>query len=301
MASIDTIADRSTGSAVAGKAYFETSTNKFIIYNGSSWVEIDSDGTGVGNTNEIHYSGGLFTDSSAPYYISTAPEMHFDAAILDGADPANNPSDGTAVSTYGNRSGSATSYTATQSTASRQPLYKESGGLSFVQVGDGVTRVTKWMDLANSKSIGSSDDLTVIQVGKRTLDWYATTLTDSTKYGHEGAAYYLIGTNTHWLMGKSNSSSAFTSTDLNSLHILVSQRSGGSFSVWLNSGAAKLSGTSNTYSRNLDRLFQGLNTNAVQGDYYETLYFDSALSVSDMNIVRAYLANKYSIASSDFS
>jgi len=47
MASIDTIADRSTGSAVAGKAYFETSTNKFIVYNGSSWVEIDSDGTGA--------------------------------------------------------------------------------------------------------------------------------------------------------------------------------------------------------------------------------------------------------------
>ena len=47
MASIDTIADRSTGSTVAGKAYFETSTNKFIVYNGSSWVEIDSDGTGA--------------------------------------------------------------------------------------------------------------------------------------------------------------------------------------------------------------------------------------------------------------
>ena len=46
MASIDTIANRSTGSAVAGKAYFETSTNKFIVYSGSSWVELDSDGTG---------------------------------------------------------------------------------------------------------------------------------------------------------------------------------------------------------------------------------------------------------------
>jgi len=52
MASIDTIADRSTGSAVAGKAYFETSTNKFIVYNGSSWVEIDSDGTGSAYMNE---------------------------------------------------------------------------------------------------------------------------------------------------------------------------------------------------------------------------------------------------------
>jgi len=47
MASIDTIADRSTGTTIAGKAYFETSTNKFIVYNGSSWIELDSDGTGA--------------------------------------------------------------------------------------------------------------------------------------------------------------------------------------------------------------------------------------------------------------
>lgn len=47
MATIDTIADRSSGSAVAGKAYFETSTNKFIVYNGSAWIELDSDDTGA--------------------------------------------------------------------------------------------------------------------------------------------------------------------------------------------------------------------------------------------------------------
>ena len=56
MASIDTIADRSAGSTVAGKAYFETSTNKFIVYNGSSWVEIDSDGTGAFFSNQYSLS-----------------------------------------------------------------------------------------------------------------------------------------------------------------------------------------------------------------------------------------------------
>jgi len=47
MATIDTIADRSAGSALAGKAYFETTTNKFIVYNGSAWIELDSDGVGA--------------------------------------------------------------------------------------------------------------------------------------------------------------------------------------------------------------------------------------------------------------
>jgi hypothetical protein len=47
MATIDIIADRSTGTAVAGKAYFETSTNQFIVYTGTAWINIDSDGTGA--------------------------------------------------------------------------------------------------------------------------------------------------------------------------------------------------------------------------------------------------------------
>jgi hypothetical protein len=51
MAAIDTIANRSSGTAIAGKAYFETSTNKFIVYNGSAWIELDSDGTGASHLN----------------------------------------------------------------------------------------------------------------------------------------------------------------------------------------------------------------------------------------------------------
>ena len=43
MAIVEPIDDRSNGTAVAGKAYFETSTKMFIIYNGTSWIELHSD------------------------------------------------------------------------------------------------------------------------------------------------------------------------------------------------------------------------------------------------------------------
>jgi len=56
MATIDTIADRSTGSAIAGKAYFETTTNKFIVYNGTAWIEVHSDGTGEYSFNISTYA-----------------------------------------------------------------------------------------------------------------------------------------------------------------------------------------------------------------------------------------------------
>lgn len=48
MATLDTVATRADGTSFpAGKAYFETSTNKFIVWNGESWIELHSDGVGA--------------------------------------------------------------------------------------------------------------------------------------------------------------------------------------------------------------------------------------------------------------
>jgi hypothetical protein len=48
MATLDTVSSRPSGAShAAGKAYFETSTNKFIVWNGSQWIELHSDGTGA--------------------------------------------------------------------------------------------------------------------------------------------------------------------------------------------------------------------------------------------------------------
>ena len=77
MAQIDTIADRSSGTAVAGKAYFETSTNKFIVYNGSSWVEFNSDGTGSASSFSNGFTAAL--DGTNDYVsIGTAGDTFFD-------------------------------------------------------------------------------------------------------------------------------------------------------------------------------------------------------------------------------
>ena len=60
MATVDVIANRSTASEILGKAYFETDTNSFIVYNGYGWVELQSDGTGAApfqNTNSLSFDG----------------------------------------------------------------------------------------------------------------------------------------------------------------------------------------------------------------------------------------------------
>jgi len=59
MATLQTVATRPSGDSHAdGKAYFETSTNKMLVWNATAgaWVEIDSDGTGLGFSNNYSLS-----------------------------------------------------------------------------------------------------------------------------------------------------------------------------------------------------------------------------------------------------
>ena len=52
MATLDTVATRVGGTDFpAGKAYFETDTNKLIVWNGESWIELHSDGLGSAYQN----------------------------------------------------------------------------------------------------------------------------------------------------------------------------------------------------------------------------------------------------------
>jgi hypothetical protein len=46
MATLNTVTSSTRpASPTAGEAYFETDTNKIIVWNGTSWTEIVSDGT----------------------------------------------------------------------------------------------------------------------------------------------------------------------------------------------------------------------------------------------------------------
>jgi len=76
MAAIDTIADRSTGTTVAGKAYFETSTNKFIVYNGSAWIQLDSDG--VGAVSSENRWGASFDGSDDSFTFTGSTDIQLD-------------------------------------------------------------------------------------------------------------------------------------------------------------------------------------------------------------------------------
>ena len=119
--------------------YLETDTGKLRWWDGTYWNTFNKDSQldPAFALNQLSYSGGLYTSSN--YNISVQPIMHFDANILDGADNNNNPSNGTAVSTWGDRSGQGTNYDATQAAGSAQPTYGVSGSDRYVSFDGGGT------------------------------------------------------------------------------------------------------------------------------------------------------------------
>ena len=111
MATLDTVATRAGGSDFpAGKAYFETSTNKFIVWNGTAWIELHSDGSGA---------VGYTLDSNHEIPLDSAPLLHLDASDLS-------LSDGASVTTWADKSGNGYDFTGSGSTA---PIFKTSGRL----------------------------------------------------------------------------------------------------------------------------------------------------------------------------
>ena len=265
-----------------GDIYLETDTGKIRWWNGSVWSTFNFDSQLDPNfaANQLSYSGGLYTSSN--YNISTQPIMHFDATFLDGADHTNNPSSGTAVSTWGDRSGQAVNYDATQATGSSQPTFTISGSDKYVSFDGGDV-----MLLANSYDRASGNPWTIVMVGNGSTtssNYYAAPNEDgggSIQLGYYGPLEDIFP------------GPFVTNIDLTALNMLTYTRDGS------NSLKAHRDGSTLLGSRTQATTFvhEGIGRSGgtfTTGRIYECMLFDSVLSNTDLNTINSYLANKYS-------
>jgi hypothetical protein len=269
------------GSPSAGDTLFETDTNKIIVYDGSAFKEYDSDAVGYTSTGEhdLNYPGGLFTDTSATYYVSTQPDFHFDASILDGTAAANNPTSNASVTAFGDRSGNGQD--TTQTSASLQPTFHTKPFRPYEWVGN------CRLNFDSSYSVtGAGTFFAVAQRfggHARLFDTY-----DFVSLG-EGPA---SGTDTTFkVFGLATSGTHDTYT--RPVMVVGSRDSSNNVTGWLNGGSSVLSATkSNTF------VLTTIGRSAASDTMiFELMYFDTDLSLADMNVVREYLSNKYAFLS----
>jgi hypothetical protein len=247
--------------------------------------------------NALNYPNGIFFNPLATYYISTQPIMHFDADYIDGADDANNPTNGATLTAWSDRSGGVTNYNLSQTTAAEQPTYYSVAGLTGVTCDSG-----DYFDLATSLATPTS--LTQVIIATNTdvsensligLSPDSTSATSANTLFGTGGAYgtqiKLGGT------GQTTNQPTFSQTDPN-IHVVT--KSGTAWKYWYQGGSSVYSITA-SYSTTLTTMFAGY-FQGVDARIHEVLVFDSTLSISDLNIIKNYANTKYStMSASDFS
>jgi hypothetical protein len=273
------------GSPSAGDAYFETDTKRYIIYDGANWRQYyyDSSLDPSLAASQLSYTGGIYTTSN--YTISVQPQMHFDAAILDGSDPLNNLGDGAVLSTWGDRSGQAVNYEASQATASLQPVYKHDGDDRYVQFdgGDGLILANNYqLPTAFNGVFVCNTDVDANQ----NLPLGTSVNSEYIFLEYNGVTYGLSGT--------PSIADTTYGPHYNSIQQFWSTRdSSNDHNVYVQGGNSILNYTA-TNSRTARYIGRANNAFFHTGRIYEIILFGEDLSTTDKNTVRNYLNNKYS-------
>lgn len=275
-------------SPATGDVYLETDTGKLRWWDGTYWSTFNYDVQYDPNyaANQLGYSGGLF--ASTNYSITTQPHMHFDAAILDGSDKANNPTSGSAVSAWGDRSGQATNFDASQATGSAQPTFNVSGNDKYVTFDGGDV-----LNLANNNDRAAGNEFTLVTVAQAAssgANHYMMPNVDSPTYSSVQLGYY-TGTNQYHV--RATKLGAVGQDYYSNLNLLVVTRDSNNLVTIYRDGGSSLFNTTKATVFNFNSLGRSGGTYTT-GDFYEVLMFNSVLSNSDLNTINSYLSNKYS-------
>ena len=237
---------------------------------------------GAGGGDELAYPNGLFTVSN--FVIDVQPVYHFDASILDGASASNNPSDGTAVSTWGNRSGQSTDYDAIQSTAIRQPVFRGNylefnGDNLVVNNSPGITKDVAFTLITVAYKEGTN---IFAPVGRNPIvNAYYLPLNYS-----NGLTYFLDFSN-------ASVSTAGYGPHFNSIQqFVLTKDTSNNGNYFLQGNNSYKSYTSTT---TISGAFGTIGHNGYYhyGRIYEILLFDSLLSNANLNVIRTYFNTKY--------
>lgn len=297
MATLDTVATREAGTDFpAGKAYFETSTNKFIVWNGSQWIELHSDGAGA-----IGYT----LDATRELSAASAPVVHLDASELS-------LSDGASVTSWTDKTSNGNNIPAVGT-----PLYYNNvyGGKAAVQIdlGDGFTDTSFF---TNNDFSGKEATLFMVYIPTSSTGGDTSVYKDRTTFfgarnGNDDLDSWTSGGFPGTFLSSRTSVSDYGSNDIYSANVpsagiridstvvsetedifQVSVDGGVRFS--LSPSTANKTFYADVFSLGNTVVTGGFAAYAGQGYVFEVLLFNKKLTEEEQATVGSYLATKYS-------
>jgi len=277
----------------AGDAIYLSDVNRLAVYDGdiSEWRTFNSDGLvyNAAAPNELHYANGIYDSSSASYYINTQPKAHYDASLINGYDTAGNPAHSGVVSSWGDRSGNSNNLS--QSNATNQPLFDSSssnlnskpsvvfdGSNDFLNLTDSITLTADFSMLVALKNVDAN---------KAVAFGHAVTYTNVPWHRHINGSDYVFAANSGAITDPSNAS------------VIAMTRASNSVKLYQNGGTPALTTTSS--GTGTITVFGDSSLQHHNGEIAEAILFDSMISLTDLNTIHSYFANKYGFTTSTIS
>ena len=288
----------------AGDVFFETDTTRIIVYDGTDYVVFNKDGISFsgGGAEELHYAGGPFSDSTAEYFVSDAPVLHFDSARADGS-----LSTPTNVVNMGPQFNSVGSEVNPNGRAWRNRLDTTQFFADNSRTGVDYDQTEKAYHIQGTipSTTGVAEDIpsdfTYFLVQKDPVKILGLTHNNNTGkeiLTYDGSDMYLAG----YSVG--SASTVATDGISGELDLFIVRRTGSTTKLWtLSKAPGTTAGTprrgavvtdaqssaNNLHVRSLAR-FKNVK---LDGYLYEMIVFPTALSQANMDAVHKYIINKY--------
>ena len=305
MSSINIVTSLSRPSSPSkGDVYFESDTNRLLVWDGGMWHVYNRDSMSFtsAKTEEIHYPQGIYSDSTATYYIATSPILHFDSSHIDGLTKTSPYANGEWVEYWHDRTHSRYKYKETRSGA--DAVMVDSGSsLPFVDT----KGATYTPDTGQTPPTDISGEFTLMYVMNPKLSshmspapylkWYRTS---------DAFTYNLFAGRNIAPSGINNEADYFktvTGSTGPCLQIGRNSQANGA-QIWrpdergnTRPAFAEINQTF-PYGNGTYDLSTFLHTYPME--VYEVIWWDQALTIAEINTAKDYLQNKYLGLNNDF-
>jgi hypothetical protein len=285
---------------VTGTLLYETDTNRLLYWDGASYRVFNADSLSnpSGGTDDIHYPSGLFTNSSANYYITTTPQFHLDTSYISGVS-------GTAGFTHGDVVWSWYDRTNNRYKLDSYRGQTLAGSYATIDLNESATMGDNsctapcinnnyWdgyvLDSRMVTALSPEHTIFVIQAS----DDKCAAFDNYSYHGQSSTGITLNQMRTF----TTHTPSKIISTLTTGPWLRIARQTDTSLDVWdSESGGSPWTHVSgpNTAGAALD-ISNGVMPHAKTGyvmKMWELIVFNSALSISEMNTVKDYLQNKY--------
>ena len=298
--------DNRPSSPVQGEVYYESDTNRIIVYDGVVWHVYNRDSliNSTGGVDDLHYPQGLYADPTANYYIASSPAVHMDAHHINGLSINSGFSHGDYITDWNDRTNNnynmkSNRYHVQEISHSASVHHNQfdlnisstlSGGECSMPAVYNSTHDRFDFDPAAPQSITTENTIFYIAAGSGNVSpfnnyswWYrdsvASTMNHISTY-NSGYGYTLshrprfvsnFNLGPHLTIGRQDSSTAYLwDTELGGSPLVGSH----------SSSAAALA---------VNTIFRS----SYEMRIWEVIIFHEALDISEINTVKDYLQNKY--------